>query len=274
MMDIKEFKDFYMKLGDIKETLVPKRKTDEEIVNELGLGEYKELYDIEDFNINRKFLKENDLDHGFYFPGISLIGDKGFVANYFHSNLKLNPLQEQFLNKLAYKDECFSIVKDGKNMFFADLDSHLILIKAMKELQNKKYIDNMDVTKEDIIYKQYENQYIVRYIFFNDGNIKFPKKISKEELKLKELVKPLPRYNESYCDATNLGKARIINPNLIRLNKLREVYLENRLPNTNLEFIVYPTCFRIKTDIRKPKNIVYTMEASLIFLEGQDKLFK
>ena len=278
-MDTKEFKDFYAKLNSMDK--ISESKTDEEIVKELGLGDYKELDYKESDEVNRKFLKENDLDNDLCFYVTALIGDKGFVVNHFYSTLKLNLLQKQFLNKLAYKSECFSIVEEcfsiiekGKYMIFDDLDCQLILLNTMKELENENYIDNMNVRNEDIIYKQYEYAYIFEYIYFSMENMKLPQKLSKEDLKSKETIKSLPRYNKSSFDATNFGKARIIDSNLINLDKLGEVYLTNRLPNTNLEFILYPNRFQISTDLENPKNIVYSMNASLIFLEGQDKLFK
>ena len=274
MMDTKRFEDFYAKINSMDKISESKRKTEEEIVNELGLGDYKELDYKKSDEVNREFLEENDLDHDLYFHVTALIGNTGFVVNHFYSDLKLDSVQQQFLNKLAYKSECFSIIKHFKYIPFDDLDRQLILISAIKELENENYIDSMNVRNEDIIYKQYEDNYVLKYMRFNIEKRELPQKLSKEDLKSKEIIKSLFRYNNSSFDATNFGKARIIDPNLINLDKLGEAYLENRLPNTNLEFILYPTRFQIKTDLENPKNIVYTMDASLIFLEGQDKLFK
>lgn len=272
-MDIKTARDFYINFAFMEELNLKKMKTFEERADELGLVDYKPLDYKERRKINKKFIQEIGFNEEKTSSIIGLIGDKGFLALSTNFILKSQAVKDKVLNKLAYKVECLDIIDHIRSMYNLDLTSLSILTKSIKELISK---ENMNITSNKLIYKEYESDYT-----FTRGGLweEFNEEDSHDIYTMEDHLEA--HSNVTYADVDfylpDLCEAQIINPKLIKLDGVGELHLEYSLPKTNLKYKVYPNKFHIEMFLDnhvKNKNICHNMYSYLVFLEGQDRLFK
>lgn len=279
---------FKMLLYDLNNTLI-EGITSEELISKLGLGNFRPISGYEENKIDKKFLEEIGFDisceKGKY-QVLGLIGDKGFLVSLDRGIIDLGEKQNQILKKEIYKKTCLEIIKsvreEIKQLNDINGDAISILEESIDDLKNIKRIDYLDMPDRKVIKKIIRNEYIDSIckegyeitLGFENGLpiIKKTKKVEKKDFDDFLMDIEDISYLCSF-EASNYGEAKIINDTTIDTNSdLGKLKFKHKLPNKNLKPRVYLDKFRCLCCLNEP--FYYKARLNLIFLEGQDRLFK
>lgn len=269
-------KNFHFNVEDEMNLL--RRKTDEEIINELGLDEFKPLSDEQRNKINVEYLKEIGINRPKYQRVVGLIGSKGFLVRSNHFITKLSPRENNIVNNFAYRRICMEIAKCGNMIKDMDSSSFYAINKAINELKSKDYMDTptvKNIKNINLYHKQSQLQYL-RDNIEDEEQASMHYNISefKEFLKVNSY-----NFEDIKFYLTNFGEAKVINNKEIKIDNLFEIPLEpeSPLPDIAFNYKVYPISLELKVNSENEEELIFidhNINLYLIFLNGQNKLLK
>lgn len=261
-----------------------KRKSVNDKIKGLGIGEL-ELIRYEDLKyLNKEFLNKIEVNFDNNYVVIGLIGEEGFLVDFWSNTPNLTLEQEHTLKRIMYKKVCIDTIDIIKKIHqYIDLDLKSeedsdvinILREASYGFCEKDYVPISDEKLiKAIKFKNYLNELYKNLKLKKEVGISLREKLYED----KKLINDYMDYRKNITyrykvpanfELNNYGDAKIIDLNTIETGILGEISLENKLPDTYFKFYIHLNNFII--DI-SGEEINYKVEGNLIFLEGIDKV--